>query len=104
MQHPVVSREEWLAARLGLLKEEKELTRRNDELAKFGRNCLGFGSTRIINSRLMRGMPCLLTFPRAFATSRIPLHVRSGLHCRLSILLGYRGWFQWVLCIWPTMT
>jgi predicted dithiol-disulfide oxidoreductase (DUF899 family) len=33
--HPrVVSRDQWLAARLGLLKEEKELTRRSDELAR----------------------------------------------------------------------
>ena len=35
MKHPrVVSRAEWLAARLELLKEEKELTRRSDELAR----------------------------------------------------------------------
>src|SRR5208282_4420204 len=34
MQHQKVSREEWLAARLGLLNEEKELTRRSDELAR----------------------------------------------------------------------
>src|ERR1700745_1565131 len=34
MQHQIVSREEWRAARLGLLKEEKELTRRSDELAR----------------------------------------------------------------------
>jgi len=34
MQHQIVSREEWLAARLKLLKEEKELTRRSDELAR----------------------------------------------------------------------
>jgi predicted dithiol-disulfide oxidoreductase (DUF899 family) len=34
MQHQIVSREEWLAARLGLLQEEKELTRRSDELAR----------------------------------------------------------------------
>ena len=33
-EHKVVSRDEWLAARLGLLKEEKELTRRSDELAR----------------------------------------------------------------------
>jgi predicted dithiol-disulfide oxidoreductase (DUF899 family) len=33
MQHQVVSREEWLAARLGLLKAEKDLTRRSDEVA-----------------------------------------------------------------------
>jgi predicted dithiol-disulfide oxidoreductase (DUF899 family) len=34
MRHQVVSRDEWLAARLGLLKEEKELTRRSDKLAR----------------------------------------------------------------------
>src|SRR6516164_11105525 len=34
MQHPIVSREQWLAARLALLKEEKELTRKSDEVAR----------------------------------------------------------------------
>ena len=34
MQHQIATREEWLAARLGLLKDEKELTRRSDELAR----------------------------------------------------------------------
>ena len=34
MQHQVVSRDEWLATRLRLLKEEKALTRRSDELAR----------------------------------------------------------------------
>ena len=38
MQHQIVSREEWLAARLGLLKEEKELMRRGDELARWRRH------------------------------------------------------------------
>src|SRR5579885_2771058 len=33
-KHRTGTREEWLAARLGLLKEEKELTRRSDELAR----------------------------------------------------------------------
>src|SRR5688572_33093412 len=32
--HTTATREEWLAARLNLLKEEKELTRRSDELAR----------------------------------------------------------------------
>ena len=32
--HMTGTREEWLAARLGLLQEEKELTRRSDELAR----------------------------------------------------------------------
>jgi predicted dithiol-disulfide oxidoreductase (DUF899 family) len=34
MQHQIVSPEKWLAARLALLKEEKELTRRSDEVAQ----------------------------------------------------------------------
>jgi predicted dithiol-disulfide oxidoreductase (DUF899 family) len=33
-QHKVGTREEWLAARKGLLEREKELTRRSDELAR----------------------------------------------------------------------
>ena len=32
--HKTGTREEWLAARLTLLKEEKELTRRSDEIAE----------------------------------------------------------------------
>jgi predicted dithiol-disulfide oxidoreductase (DUF899 family) len=32
--HIIGTREEWLAARLGLLKEEKELTRRSDQVAR----------------------------------------------------------------------
>lgn len=34
MEHQVASREEWLQARLGLLQEEKELTRLSDALAQ----------------------------------------------------------------------
>lgn len=34
MQHQVVSRDEWMKARLDLLEAEKELTRRSDELAR----------------------------------------------------------------------
>jgi predicted dithiol-disulfide oxidoreductase (DUF899 family) len=34
MQNQVVSHDEWLAARIELLKDEKELTRRGDELAQ----------------------------------------------------------------------
>jgi predicted dithiol-disulfide oxidoreductase (DUF899 family) len=36
MEHKVGTREEWLAARLSLLAEEKELTRRSDEVARKG--------------------------------------------------------------------
>ena len=34
MQNQVVSRDEWMKARVALLKDEKELTRRSDELAR----------------------------------------------------------------------
>src|SRR6266496_844378 len=34
MQHQVVSRDQWRKARVELLKDEKELTRRSDELAR----------------------------------------------------------------------
>ena len=34
MQHQIVSRDEWLKARVALLEEEKALTRRSDELAR----------------------------------------------------------------------
>jgi predicted dithiol-disulfide oxidoreductase (DUF899 family) len=33
--HKIGTRDEWLAARLELLKAEKELTRRSDELAQW---------------------------------------------------------------------
>ncbi|MGB8326158.1 MAG: hypothetical protein WCE48_01125 [Steroidobacteraceae bacterium] len=35
-RHATGTREGWLAARLGLLKEEKELTRRSDALTSAG--------------------------------------------------------------------
>ena len=35
IEHKIGTREEWLAGRLELLKAEKELTRRSDELAKW---------------------------------------------------------------------
>ena len=34
MKHPIVAREEWLAARRDLLQAEKELTHHHDEVAK----------------------------------------------------------------------
>ena len=34
MQHKIATREEWLAARLDLLQQEKELTKRSDQLAQ----------------------------------------------------------------------
>ena len=57
--HKIGTREEWLAARLELLKAEKALTRRSDELAQWRQSCRGFELTRSIVSRPTRAR-CLL--------------------------------------------
>ena len=61
-RHTTGTRKEWLAARLELLEAEKELTRRGDELAQRRRSCRGFGSTRSIDSRPMKGAHRWQTF------------------------------------------
>src|SRR5437867_3004806 len=52
--HKTGTREEWLAARLELLKAEKELTRRSDDLAQLRQGLPWFESTRITVSRPIR--------------------------------------------------
>ena len=52
--HKIGTREEWLAARLELLKAEKELTRRSDELAEWRQKLRGFESIRSTVSRPTR--------------------------------------------------
>ena len=55
--HKTGTREQWLKARLELLKAEKELTQRSDELARSGRNCRGCQSIKDIASKPTRGAP-----------------------------------------------
>ncbi len=50
-EHRTGTREEWLVARLELLKAEKALTRRSDEVARSGSSCPGSASTRSTGSR-----------------------------------------------------
>jgi predicted dithiol-disulfide oxidoreductase (DUF899 family) len=38
MDHPVVSHDEWLAARRALLEKEEAFARRGDELSRFARD------------------------------------------------------------------
>ena len=86
------TREQWLAARLALLEEEKELTRRSDELARrrqdlpWVRVDKGYAFETRGRERLARG-----PLPRALAAPRLPLHVRSRLQGGVSVLLGDRG-------------
>ena len=49
--HKIGTREEWLAARLELLKAEKALTRRGDELAQWRQRLHGFESIKSTVSR-----------------------------------------------------
>ena len=53
MNHPVVSREEWLAARTALLAKEKEFTRQRDALSHERRALPWVGQKR--KHRLGRG-------------------------------------------------
>ena len=46
--HMTATREEWLAARLALLEQEKELTRRSDELARQKKKREAIGANEVI--------------------------------------------------------
>lgn len=47
----IVSRDEWLAARLSLLEEEKRLIQMRDAVAETRQPCPGSGSTRTTVSK-----------------------------------------------------
>ena len=86
-KHTTGTREEWLAARVKLLEEEKELTHRDDEVAKNASNCPGFAS-RSPTIRDRRGPPPpWRTSLRALAAPDLPPHVRPRLHRGLPRLL-----------------
>ena len=94
-KHPTGTRQEWLAARLDLLRAEKELTHRSDAVAR-QRQALPWvriekeyvfdtdGGKRI----------AARSFRRALATPRLSLHVRARLVGGLPVLLDDRGRLQ----------
>src|SRR3984893_17701209 len=73
--HPIVSREEWLAARINHLAQEKEFTRRRDELSRRRRE-LPWGKIddyafdgptgKVRLSELFRGMSQLIIYHLMF--------------------------------------
>jgi len=74
----VASRKEWLAARLRLLKAEKDLTRRSDELAR-RRQGIALGSELYLGSSR-----CARPLPHGFsAMSLIPFAPFVSDHPRL---------------------
>jgi hypothetical protein len=76
LKHKTGTREEWLAARLKLLEDEKALTRRSDELADATGPALGTSRQEIsLRDRRGRGDACGF-LRRALAAARLSLHVR----------------------------
>jgi len=96
-KHKVGTRDEWLAARLELLKAEKEHTRRGDELALMRQELpwVRIGKNYRFDTDEGEGFS-LKPLPRALATPCLPSHVWARLQGRLSILLGDRGRLQWI--------
>ena len=91
MHNPVVSRDEWLAARLALLEEEKELTRRSDELARRRQDLPWVRVDKAYRFDTDEGerLACG-PLPRPFAAARLSLHVRARLQGGLPVLLRDR--------------
>ena len=68
--HPVATRDEWLTARLTLLDAEKDLTRRNDELARQRQRSVGGGRDGLpVRQRRRRGL-ARRPLPRPVAAPR----------------------------------
>jgi len=94
MQHQVVSRDEWLKARLDLLEEEKELTRRSDELARRRQELPWVRIDKAYRFETDRGSAALKDlFGGRSQLLVYHFHVRARLHGGVPVLLGDRGRF-----------
>ena len=81
--HKIGTREEWLAARLELLKEEKALTRRSDELAQRRQRLPWVRIDKEYRFETDEGMATLADLFRGrSAASHLSLHVRPRVHRR----------------------
>ena len=97
IDHKIGTREEWLAARLELLKTEKELTRRSDELAKQRQELPWVRLDKEYRFETDKGSASLADLFRGRSRApHLPLHVRPRVHCRMSSLLGGRRRFRWL--------
>ena len=91
--HKTGTRKEWLAARLKLLKAEKELTRRSDELARQRQDLPWVRIDKEYRFDTDEGNASLGDLFRG-RSQLLSLHVRSRLHRRVSGLLGDCGRIQ----------
>ena len=95
--HKIGTREQWLAARLELLRAEKEYSRQGDELARQWQELPWVRIDKEYRFDTDEGSASLARpLPWALAASRLPLHVRARLDGGLSLLLDDRGRLQWV--------
>ena len=87
--HITGTREEWLAARIALLAEEKELTRRSDALARRRQELPWVRVDKEHRFETDAGSAAGGSVRRALAASRLP-PVRAGLQGGMPVLLGHR--------------
>ena len=85
--HKIGTREEWLAARLELLKAEKALTRRSDELAQLRQNLPWVR----IDKEYRFETVSRRSVQRSLAAPHLSLHVQPRVHRRLPGMLCDRG-------------
>ena len=95
-KHRTGSRQEWLTERLNLLKEEKEHTRRGDELARKRQELPWVRLDKVYRFETDKGNASLSDLFRG-RSQLVVYHLMFGarLHRRLPFLLRNRGWVQW---------
>ena len=91
--HKTGTRQEWLAARLELLKAEKELTRHSDEVARKREALPWVRIDKEYQFDTDEGKaPLAGSLPRTLATACLSLHVRARLQSGVSVVLGDCRW------------
>src|SRR5213080_4482264 len=93
-KHPTGTREEWLAARLKLLKAEKELTRRSDELARRRQELPWVRIDKEYRFGTDEGSASLADLFRVRSQLLVYHFMFGRLQGRVSVLLGHRGRLQ----------
>ena len=87
-QHKVVSRDEWLEARLAHLAAEKELTRKSDELSRQRRELPWVtGREELRLRRSIRPGDAGRSLRRPQPADHLPFHARARLGRRMQVLL-----------------
>ena len=77
MHNQVVSRDEWLNARIELLRRKRAELRSATRWRVGARSCRGSESTRLTDSTLTKGAPRSRTSSAGARSSCLSLHVRA---------------------------